>query len=383
MFMNKKRKKFIYFLLIAFIVVILYFSKTRKKFKYDIKYFVDNPNLPKYIRYECVKSPLSGCGGWADRVKGILSVYAWGLLTNRKFLIKFEDPCKIDNILLPNEVDWNIKLNYSDNLMTKQDIFMYYDQEYMKNLEYLDILNNYTNAQLLNVRSALMFLDSFSKNSKLYQRITELGYKPEEFKLNKLFYKFYNKLFKLAPSLQKEYDKFLSQAKPSKKSKLICAQLRIGSAKTDTQFMNRKDSILYWKFINETFLYNLKEKNFKIYVTSDLEEIKYEAQQVFGKKSVVFYKESSLHIENDFKNLKQNPKCDSIQNVLLDFHSLQNCDYAVISHSGFGVLGMWNRPVPAKNVYVYTNLESIKKDYWKRDRLDFLKIEDFDKFYFL
>jgi hypothetical protein len=33
--------------------------------------------------------------------------------------------------------------------------------------------------------------------------------------------------------------------------------------------------------------------------------------------------------------------------MILDFELLKECDMAVASHSGFGLLGLWNRPEPS------------------------------------
>ena len=43
--------------------------------------------------------------------------------------------------------------------------------------------------------------------------------------------------------------------------------------------------------------------------------------------------------------------CSRIEKSILDFHFLQNCDKAVISLSGFGLLGTNNRKYPEKDLY--------------------------------
>lgn len=382
-----RRKKLSCIVILFIFLLQIYLIKKRPEDRFSVKQYPKNDNITKYMRFECVKSDLSGCGGWADRLKGIISTYTWALLTQRKFSIKFTHPCKLNNILNSNEIAWDFSTNYldDDDTVTKQDIFMHYDQEFVKELEHIDVLE-YSNAQLIKIRSGLMFVDSFSKNPKLHKRIKELGYEPRDFKFFKLFHQFYNKLFKLAPEMQKQYDLFLKNARSSTNTRIICAQLRFGSS-NDFVFMNRKDSFQYWKFINETFLYgkefNLASGSFKIYVTSDHEDVKYEAERVFGKDKVIFYKDSSMHIENDFKHEDTSAECKNFKNVLLDFHTLQNCDMSVLSHSGFGILGNWNRKDPNKNVYVFTNQELIKSNYWNRKDLNFIRINDFENFYFL
>lgn len=103
----------------------------------------------------------------------MFSAYAWSLLTGRKFVIKFTHPCRLEKALVPNRVEWSFDLD-SINIDTREDLYMYYDTNYMRQLESIDILN-YTNAQLINVRSGLMFINSFSKNPKLAAKIASLG----------------------------------------------------------------------------------------------------------------------------------------------------------------------------------------------------------------
>ena len=87
----------------------------------------------------------------------------------------------------------------------------------------------------------------------------------------------YMELFKLAPRLQDKYETFIRQAKPTKKTKLICAQVRIGGTRPavakDGRFMPRNHSILFWQFINETFIQKKNLTDYKIFVTSDTEAV--------------------------------------------------------------------------------------------------------------
>lgn len=261
---------------------------------------------------------------------------------------------------------------------------MYYDLNYVHQLEKnIDILN-YTNAELLNVRTALMFIDAFAKNPKLHKRIRSIGYEPSQFTFFNLFHSFYSRLFKLAPHLQPRYDQFLAQ---THNTKLVCVQLRFGDP-NDYIFMPNSDTHKFWHFVNETILVpdfssstSTLENNWKLYVTSDHEFAKKEACERFGRDRVVFYDESSIHIEFD----ERRNDVFRFQNMVLDFHSLQMCDYAVLSHSGFGILGVANRNVPARNVWVYTtDTLKIESQYWNRKDLRFVKAEsNFENIFFL
>ena len=124
--------------------------------------------------------------------------------------------------------------------------------------------------------------------------------------------------------------------------------------------------------------------NYKLFITSDHQEFKQRASSEFGADKVVYNHEHPVHMDRDFTNLKEN--CASIENVLVDFHMLQHCDEMVVSHSGFGILGAWNRPDPLKNFYVFTksNQNDLRANYWERSNLKFRKITDLENdLYFL
>ncbi len=158
-------------------------------------------------------------------------------------------------------------------------------------------------------------------------------------------------------------------AKPNNQSTLICAQIRIGGTRpnheSDYEFNKIENINVVWKFINESLINNdplIREtRNFKLFVTTDSELVLQDAFQFFGNDTIVLNDGSIKHIDRDLSgNLNT---CSPIQRTILDFHSLQNCDKAVVTHSsGFGILGVWNRKEPFKNLYIYQHPNIIRAD---------------------
>ena len=233
-----------------------------------------------------------------------------------------------------------------------------------------------------------MYSDPLAKNRYLQRRIRELGYDPSEFLVLRQTRRWYHELFKLPQRLMPRYEQFLAQTKPRQKSKLICAQVRVGqkSAKgqRDDFFMNRNETVLYWDLIKREFIHKLyaNTSDYKIFVTSDREDVKEEARGVFGSDHVVATEHSSFHFDRDFRKAND-PQCQVLENVLFDFHVMQHCDAAVVSHSGFGILAMMNRERPNENLFVYSlaDQRELKKSVWKRagKKFKFHKIRDITK----
>ena len=336
----------------------------------------------RYLVYKC-----DGCGGWADRLKGILSAYALALILRREFVIDSKHPCELSKLIEPNIVDWNQPL---PNILTPEkvyDLHIYYNFDAILQYENFNFLK-LTNKKYLRVNAAIMFADSLGKNKHLHNRIREIGYEPSEFTVFKQIYRWYNELFKLPTRLENQYMEFLNKAKPYKDSKLICAQVRIGDmilhGVKDDFFMNRSDSKLYWNLIKREFIQKLysNSKNYKIFVTSDKEYVKQEARQVFGDEFSMSTPNSSFHFGIHFQK-EDSSQCQSLENVLYDFYIMQHCDAAVISHSGFGILAMMNRPKPNDNLFIYTfaDQNELKSNLWNRKgrKFKFYKVTNYLK----
>ena len=164
-----------------------------------------------------------------------------------------------------------------------------------------------------------------------------------------MFQKWYNRLFKLNKKLEIRYQKFLSKINTNKNSKLICAQVRIGSKRKfvdfDEPFTDVKNTMKYWNFIRKYFIKN--NQNFKVFLTTDTKKVEKEAFQYFGKNKLIINEGPSVHLDRE-------KSCTNTDRIFLDFHCLQNCDMAVISESGFGKLGLWNRDEPSSNLVMFS-----------------------------
>jgi hypothetical protein len=162
-------------------------------------------------------------------------------------------------------------------------------------------------------------------------------------------------MFKLAPYVETKYEEFMKLAKPTKDTKLICVQIRLGGSNDknhadDVEFNKFENIKVIWSFVNNTLKLN---ETYKIFITTDREIVEEEAIRLFGSQYIVINKGIIKHIDKDLENQNET-NCSLIEKTILDFHSMQNCDQMVITfYSGFGLLGSWLKKVPFKDVYVY------------------------------
>jgi hypothetical protein len=358
--MIRRKNRVICIIFTGFFLLLI--SKKQKIFENEKKVKLNNNN--RYIVYECIEG-MGLCGGWGDRLKGIYSAYAWSLLSKRKFYININKPCPLTNMLEPNNIDWNTSFSELYNNNPTKEFFNKIDNNIFKesiiNFKLDEFERNTTD--IIIIRNNLDWLESMSKNRHIQERLRQLGFNTNEFKMQFLFQKWFNKLFKLNSNLEIKYKYYLNLIKPNNNIKLICAQIR-------TDFLRRGAASLFWNYIRNNFI-KKDEKKYNIFLTTDLSQIEIEGKEEFGEK-LFLINGTIVHIDQTvrkssiwdylfFRKPKFNLKCpNEIEKTFLDFYMLQNCDMAIISESGFGKLGVWNRLNPNENLVMINKKQQVE-----------------------
>ena len=126
----------------------------------------------------------------------------------------------------------------------------------------------------------------------------------------------------------------------------------------------------FWKFIRDKFLTDLTLKSdWRVFVTSDMEAVELEAIEEFGQERVIRIPGINSHIDRE---TSLGNDCSRVEKPIMDFHFLQNCNKAIISQSGFGRLGLWNRGDPLRDIFVFSEKStviSIKEDIKKHQEI--------------
>lgn len=360
---NRKRALLLSALFLTFLIYSLNEDYIRETVDLALADPNFEPNEERFLMYRCeVQADKNrNCGGLGDRIKGIVSAYLWALIANRTFLIRIDRPCEFDQLYEPNNfaIDWNGRRNETFERYDMIEINV--DNSFKSRFHKLNFTLLYQKKKLIVLKSNRNLAESISKtiHSSIRARVKKLGFDPQKLDIPYTFKHIYNFLFKLTPHLNLKYKSFLSKAKPHNDTKLICAQIRIGKHRhfykrkyVDIYAQSESNSKRYWDIIREKFLAHMLSENYKIFITTDSEMVHQEALREFGIDKIVFNEGPFNHV--DFLENTQDD-CTNIEKSILDFHSLQNCDMAVISRSQFGRIGLWNRDNPLKEVYAYNN----------------------------
>ncbi|XP_046549380.1 uncharacterized protein LOC124259314 [Haliotis rubra] len=299
----------------------------------------------QYIIYRCLKG--RQCGGYADRQKGIVAGYVTSVMTGRGFGIEMNKPCELSNFLRPNKVDWTVnpeihklksdtcrKLNsgahYLRVKLSTDDV----GKIFPENITYLTVNTDFVQYLKQNIK----YRDS-------------LGWMTNA-TVGEIYAKSWRTLFRLKDDLQKDLDKFLSLV--PRNYSLICAQIRMGknpSIPNDSETRNDPESVeTIWKFLEQ---YNDTSK-YKIFVSTDSENI--------GNESLRLFPNTSVTLPGVIAHVDKSPRCEGFRKVILDQEVLSHCDTLLITNSGVGRIAAFFRQ-REDNLYCFMNRQLTKCNY--------------------
>ncbi|CAD5118174.1 unnamed protein product [Dimorphilus gyrociliatus] len=295
-----------------------------------------------FVVYECFDKL---CGGWSNRLYGMIGAYFIAIIYDRSLAIKINRPCSLVHFLQPRYVQWDVDIpqnwiNISFNEINGYEISF----DKLKDLD--KSLRNQRNP-VINIHIAQTgYIALFSKVKFYRTRLLEKGF--SESQLDKLTflhfplkYQIYDLLFKLKPYLQERKDNYL---KTFDKKPLICAHVRTGGGKTipgDAARGRMFGTKTLWAFLQEKLQIN-KFKDAKVFLATDDDEVREEFKKTFGHVGTEI-SGNIVHIDR-WKSQKRTihdkaAACHGMDKVLLDFEIMSECDLLVITwRSGFSTM---------------------------------------------
>ncbi|XP_067687010.1 uncharacterized protein [Haliotis asinina] len=306
----------------------------------------------KYLIYRCAKSDL--CGGWSDRLKGILMGFYISIATRRNFGIDITPlPCNLTSFLTPNSVPWNearfevIRDDRSAGVYNEMGKVSFISKS--KTLNFTAWLKHDIAYFLAN----LDYVDSLKFNRVHWKEFSWMENKGRD----QVFATAYKTLFSLSASLKEALSRFLSRAKPRGSSKLVWAQIRLfknpsnPNDNKNPRGATMQDVQKIWNFFR-----NFSDPSaYKIFVTSDSETVMQQARKLFPSQ-IMESEGKVFHME---LGTDRKSRCDGWKKVILDQHVLMSCDVLVLTFSGVGRVAAYVRGTP-KGLYCMVEHKLIK-----------------------
>ncbi|ESO95792.1 hypothetical protein LOTGIDRAFT_160339 [Lottia gigantea] len=297
------------------------------------------------------------CGGWADRLKGIVTAYILANITHRNFGIKITNlPCELTNAVIPNYINWN--LNLTDKQMSEMPKISYNkidSDDFLKNVPYIDFRKEFpAHKRIIQFTANLDYIDQFKQNKFHEKDLIWL----RNMSSHQAYAKISNVLLRLSPESQNRLDEFMNRAKPDEQTKLICAHIRRGKSATipsDPVRANDKDVVNAWEFLSA---YN-DSSIYKLFIATDSDAVNREAKIRFSKQ-IVENAGNIIHV--DRKNQEHRVEtCDDFRKVITDQQILSRCDVLLISHSGFSRYAAYMRNTDEGLYCILRDHSGIKK----------------------
>ncbi|XP_060068779.1 uncharacterized protein LOC132548896 [Ylistrum balloti] len=286
---------------------------------------VDRPGSG-YIVYDCSKKHAGACGGWSDRISGILSTFGLAIIARRRFKINHDKPCAFDTFLEPNKYNWKID-----------------QSEILKNSQYMNLIDNNSYNIRVKTLTTNHLENAFQQNVTLIRMNWDIT---EEFRrrpnisedlpwVSKLQYadiysELYHYLFKPGKTL---LDKYGEIQKRRKHDLLACSHSRAGDNSN-----NSRNFSTTWKFLS-----TLNSSKYDIYIATDQQKVR-----DAGIKFLQGY--NIITTSGSLGNMDHVSGCDIFMTSMVDFYTLTTCDLLVISNSGFSMLSAYVRAT-SDNLY--------------------------------
>lgn len=301
----------------------------------------------KFLVFTCDKSM---CGGWGDRLKGIVSTFLLALLTDRVFIIDITKPCELEQFLDSHKYKWSICKKYIrfDASVTSEDGTVYSTSA----SAYFNQFKKHDNdakweSKVIVIRANAYLINALRQYKPSYEKLRWFLNKPNE----EIIQQIVHTLFKPSLNLSKDIDNFATEHFKNKHT--VCSHIRQGKNPS-----NPNDSALPKGTPNTTtvlsFLSRFNESDkYVIYIASDSENVKSVARKMFT--NFVGANRTIIHIDRpDTKRRTKEEICAGFNFLLFEQYLLSSCDTLVLTRSNFGAMAAYIRG-RSENLFLFQN----------------------------
>lgn len=294
----------------------------------------ENPVFKKTLIYSC----RSFCGGWGDRLRGILSAYILALLSNRRFLIDMNFPCDIEKGIQPHRVDWTYSSIFKQKNRTRltintmaswQSAYRTQITELIRSKDFVRAWFTYDDVVL---STNADYIVHALKNPFVSKQVQHLFNQTSVARvtMENLFPFLYEFLFQPSVSVRRRVDVILGAAM---NRPLVCFHIRLGknpSNQFDYAFRSRENtSQVMMQYVDQ---HHWNQSEPLIFVTSDSSEAIADVLHHYPTSSMTIVG-PILHIDRFDRRTART--CDGFEKVIADFYVLGECQSLFASRSGF------------------------------------------------
>ena len=341
---------------------------------------ISNKREAKFLVYYCSRTELdTGCFGYGDRVRAVISLFYLAILTDRAFLIHWKSPKPLESFLTPKDINWTFPIplletrnhywrnTYSADRKKKFDGWLRRNASEVKSLVSKENFQVYFDKPVEIVTSNVYFAEgAMQKNKYLMQRAQDMEISPllRGSQRNAKIGCAFDVLFSTTPPLQNALQNTREKLRENS-TFVIGIHIRLG----DKQFGGRNTRVSESDFPKyfgcaakvERKLFNLDgRKHSRWFLATDSLLVKDYARKHFAEK-VIMAEYEPEHL--DIFTVEKPPSDEGMMGVLHDHFMLAECDFLVLSHSSFSGTALG---VGIHSIKTYTNGEECSLETKKR-----------------
>ncbi|XP_053406280.1 uncharacterized protein LOC123529365 [Mercenaria mercenaria] len=285
----------------------------------------------KFIVYSCDFS--RSCGGLGDRQRGIVSLFLLALLTSRAFVISFEKPCALENVLKPHLYDWSVCKSFV-NTIGNNDSKIF---DFVNRAELFNATQDFDKWgwKVVFIKINFHLFDQLRKREDVRDRIDWLLHMSKWKVVNTVL----QILFKPAQTsfdYLKQFDKHKVQGKT-----LVCSHIRTGknpSIPEDNVFRTKPDETIIFNFLKKY----IASSQYVLYLATDSDSVRQKFIKMF--ENSIKMNITLVHIDRLGKyKMFQKQACEGLKFAVVEQYILSACDILILTKSGFGKTAAYMR----------------------------------------
>ena len=311
---------------------------------------INNKREAKFLVYFCDWTN-SGCFGYGDRVRAVISLFYLAILTDRAFLIHWKTPKPLERFLTPKDINWTFPIPL---LETRKHFWRNIYSHWREDLQGWQTKNISAVVSLVQKENFKVYFDkpveivttnvyfsegAMQKNKYLMQRAQAMEIRPllpgsqRHAKIGCAFDVLFNAPPRLHNALQYTRKKLRENS-----SFVIGIHIRLGDKpfginNTRVSVSDFPKYFLCAKKVEQNLLSLDGRKRARWFLATDSLLVKDYARKHFAEK-VITEETKPEHIDIH-KEGENSPSDEGMIGILHDHFMLAECDFLVLSHSSF------------------------------------------------
>ncbi|UJR27158.1 hypothetical protein I4U23_008456 [Adineta vaga] len=248
------------------------------------------------------------CGGWGDRIRGIVSTYILAILMERRFIIDMQYPCNLSHFLVPNLINWTPQYRTDrQNTSLKLDPMHHpYAGQLYKNISTIDMNKLWAKYDQVFLTTNGDYVAAALQNPFFRSIKSQINIHSSHLTQQAIFPFIFELLFKPTSVVIDTIDPLLRKTSQNLNKPILCMHIRLGQNPT----IPKDEKLSFRQFLaqdmTEFIDRNLRQSYPSIFITTDSHKIQNDIYQHYNNNLVLSIAGPIIHIDRYDKRRESN-----------------------------------------------------------------------------